>query len=88
MWVLADSTNGYFCKFEVYSGQQEGVELGLAVGVVKTLSQELKGRKHRVFFDNSFTSVQLLEDLAVDNTFGCGTARQNRKGFAPALKGC
>ena len=61
MWLLGESTNGYFCRFEVYTGKQG--QVGLGEHIVKTLTSELK-RKN--YFDNFFTSVKLLEDLLED----------------------
>ncbi len=86
VWVLGDSTNGYFSRFEVYTGKKDTRQVGLGEHVVKTLTSELKGKNHHVYFDNFFTSVKLLEDLLEDGIYGCGTARKDRKGFPPALK--
>ena len=86
VWVLGDSTNGYFSRFEVYTGRRESREEGLGAHVVKTLTSELKHKHHHVYFDNFFTNVQLLEQLEEDGIYSCGTARKDRKGFPPALK--
>ena len=76
VWVLADSTNGYFCRLQVYTGHQTSVERGLGARVVKDLSQDFYGKWHHVYFDNFFTSKQLLCDLESLGTYGCGTARK------------
>ena len=87
VWVLADSHNGYFKKFEVYSGKKgNSTEKGLGAKVVKSLTSELHRKNHHVFFDNYFTSVNLLEDLLADGIYACGTARKDRKGFPEMLK--
>ena len=87
VWVLADSHNGYFSRFEVYTGKKGNTaEKNLGVRVVKTLTAELKGKGHHVFFDNFFTNEQLLQDLMADDVYSCGTARKDRKGFPPVLK--
>ena len=86
VWALADSHNGYFHKFQVYTGKEGSGEKHLGQRVVKDLTRHLKGRNHHVFFDNFFTSEQLLRDLAEDNIFACGTARKDCRGFPPALK--
>ena len=49
VWVLADSSNGYFSKFEVYTGKGATAEKGLGMRVVKALTSELKGQNHHVF---------------------------------------
>ena len=87
VWVLSDSHNGYFSKFQVYTGKEGNrVEHGLGERVVKTLTAELQGKHHHAFFDNFFTSVKLVEDLLANGVYSCGTARKDRKGFPPTLK--
>ena len=86
VWVLGDSTNGYFSRFQVYMGREENREVGLGAHVVKSLTSDLKHKYHHVYFDNFFTSVQLLEQIEEDGIYGCGTARKDRRGFPPALK--
>ena len=87
VWVAADSTNGYFSRFEVYTGKKNNTtEHGPGARVVKTLTSDLKGKYHHIYFDNYFTTLKLLEDLEKDNTYACGTARKDRNGFPPQLK--
>ena len=87
VWVLADSHNGYFMKFQVYTGKEGNrVEHGLGERVVKTLTDGLQGQHHHVFFDNFFTSEKLMQDLLADGVYACGTARKDRKCFPPTLK--
>ena len=74
VWALADSHNGYFHKFQVYTGKEGSGEKHLGQRVVKDLTQHLKGKHHHVYFDNFFTSEQLLRDLAEDDIYACGTA--------------
>ena len=66
VWVLADSSNGYFSRFQVYTGRGEERVVGLGAHVVLKLTEELKHKNHHVYFDNFFTSYQLLEDLRED----------------------
>lgn len=78
VWVLADSDNGYFCKFEIYSGKKgDGVEKGHGARVVTDLTADLHGKYHHVLFDNFFTSSQLLHDLKVEGIYSCGTTRKD-----------
>ena len=87
VWVLGDSSNGYFSRLEVYTGKVgDSTETGLGARVVKTLTADLRDKNHHVFFDNFFNSFQLLLDLLDDGLYGCGTARSNRKGFPAELK--
>ena len=77
----------YWKRDPVYTGKQgDTVERGLPARVVKSLTEELKGQNYHVYFDNFFNSFELLNDLASDNIFACGTARSNRRGFPEALK--
>ena len=86
VWVLADSCNGYFHTLQVYTGKEGSGEKQLGQRVVKDLTRLLKGKNHHVFFDNFFTSEELLQDLLKDDIFACGTARKDRRGFPAALK--
>ena len=54
--------------------------------MVKKLTKDLKDKHHHVYFDNFFTSYQLLEDLQKDGIYRCGTARKDRKEFPSMLK--
>ena len=61
-------------------------EKGLGARVVKDLTSNLRGKYHHAFFDNFFTSVDLLVDLEKEGVYACGTARKDRRGFPTALK--
>ena len=57
MWVLADSSNGYFSHLEIYTGKKgDQVERGLGSQVVKELTNDFQGKWHNFYFDNFFTS--------------------------------
>ena len=85
--VRADSNNGYFSQFEVYTGKKKGaVEHQLGTRVVKDLTEDLQGKWHHAYFDNFFTSHNLLVDLERRGIYGCGTARKDRRGFPEELK--
>ena len=86
LWCRADSTNGYLCDFDVYTGKQpSGVQHGFGYTVVSKLCQNIKGKWYCVFFDSFVTSCKLIEDLYSDKILCCGTVRQGRKEFPPAL---
>ena len=53
---------------------------------MKTLTEPLKGKFHHVYFDNFFTSTELLTDLEKDGVYACWTARKDRLGFPEELK--
>ena len=86
VWVLGDSSNGYFVDFTVYTGKEGNVAVkGLGFQVVLSLAKQLQGKHHVVYFDNFFTSVELLEELLKWGLYACGTVRSNRKQFPKEL---
>ena len=70
----------------MYTGIEGNGEKQLGQRVVKDLTRFLKGKNHHVFFDNFFTSEELLQDLLKDDILACGTARKDHRGFPTALK--
>ncbi len=48
VWVLGDSANGYFSRFNVYTGKQKKRQFGLGEHVVKTLTNGLEKKNHHV----------------------------------------
>lgn len=86
IWSRAD-ISGYLCDFEVYTGKDgDRVQENLGATVVKKLTETLTGKNYHVYFDNYFTSVKLLEELAERNIYSCGTVRANRKGLPQLLQ--
>lgn len=77
-------------KFEVYqhsasTGRISG--LGMAGDVVMRLCDDIKHENHKVFFDNFFCSIPLIENLKDQGIYGSGTCRANRlKGANQKLK--
>ena len=49
------------------------------------LCKEIYGKYHKIYFDNFFTSVELIEDLYNHKTLSCGTVRSGRKNFPKEL---
>ena len=89
MWAEAEAENGYVSAFEVYTGKKgDSVEHGLGATVVKNLSNDLHHTYRHLYFDNFFSSVDLLLDLLRIGLYECGTLRTNRKGFPAELKPC
>ena len=88
VWVRADSTNGYACEFQVYVGRPHGVrtEVGLGKRVVLDLTQKLAGKRSHIYFDNYFTSVQLLQELLSRNLYGCGTIKSIAVGLPEVMR--
>ena len=89
VWVRADAVNGYFSTFDVYVGKPADgtvTEVGLGERVVLQLSEDLRGQKYQLYFDNFFTSCSLMETLTSQQLYGCGTTRPTRRGFPETLK--
>ena len=86
LWCLADN-DGYVYKFEVYEGKStdDRKQLGLGGGVVAKLTEHLKGRYHKIYFDNFFSSIPLCEYLRGNKILACGTIRTNRKDMPDLL---
>ena len=83
VWECADSSNGFVCDLEVYTGKQHDGNPGQGLGhrVVRNLTRPLVGKNHHVFVDNFFNSLTLAEDLLWDQIYICGTVRGNRQGI-------
>jgi len=87
VWVVADSANGYFLDLQVYVGKEDGErEHGLEESVVLRLTEQYRGKQHRVFCDNYFSSPTLFNELLQYGLYACGTVRQDRVGFPEALR--
>ena len=54
IWERADSSNGYVCNLQVYTGKQDGgvTEHGLGYSVVRELMEPFLHKYHHVFCDN------------------------------------
>ncbi|XP_049764577.1 piggyBac transposable element-derived protein 4-like [Schistocerca cancellata] len=84
-WVLAEKS-GYAWKLHIYIGKKDNaVEKKLGERVVKDLTENIKGKDHRVYFDNYFSSPDLLIDLKENKIHACGTVNPSRKSL-PMLK--
>ncbi|CAK1592870.1 unnamed protein product [Parnassius mnemosyne] len=84
-WVAASST-GYCYKFDLYCGKSlDSSDEPLGTRVVKSLLSKLDTdpKNHKVFFDNFFTSCNLLFDLRNLGYCATGTVRENRTKKCP-----
>ncbi len=81
VWVRAGVT-GYVYNFEVYQGKGGGrgqpSDLGACPDVVLRLCSDIKGKNFKVFFDNLFTTIPLIQRLRSDGIYSVGTIRKNR----------
>lgn len=79
--------SGYAYAFEIYSGQENDVnnrpldepDLGASSNVVLRLSRVIpKFKRHKIYFDNYFTSLPLMVHLHNQGILPLGTVRRNR----------
>lgn len=86
IWVCADK-EGYVSNFEIYTGKQtDKPETDLGKRVVLDMTKGLEGSGHHVYFDNYFTTTDLLLSLQENQIYACGTVRANRKNLPTGLK--
>ena len=85
VWCLADSLTGYLYNFDIYTGKEEEKQGTLGEYVVLQLISGIDLVKHRIFFDNFFTSISLLLHLKHKKVAATGTIRTNRKLFPEEL---
>lgn len=79
VWIRADEY-GYICEFQIYTGKVNNKsENLLGERVVKDLSRALVHKHYRIYFDNYFSSVDLMSCLRTDGILACGTVRKDRK---------
>ena len=93
VWLLAESKTGYIINYIIYTGKlsEENMDPELeghnqGYKVIMALMKPYLNLGHHVYFDNLFTSFELLEDLRQKDTYATGTARSNRKGYPPHIK--
>lgn len=80
--LVRAGASGYMYDFYVYAGKGEPdpeSNLQKSAQVVSKLCKDLPSdMKHKIFFDNWFTTVELLHYLKSKGLLGVGTIRQNR----------
>ncbi|CAG4979435.1 unnamed protein product [Parnassius apollo] len=82
LFAICD-VSGYGYKFEVYSGQENicadgEPQLGALSNVVVRLAREIPvNQNYRLFFDNYYTSLPLMEFLSHRGILALGTVRRN-----------
>jgi hypothetical protein len=80
VWVRS-GVSGYMYDFEIYQGahgHRPEKNLGLCADVVMRLSQNIQGKNHKLYFDNLFTTLDLLKALRDKDIYAVGTLRKNR----------
>ena len=79
-YQLCDSSNGYCCMFEIYTGVNPDLPSakGKTYDLVMRLMQPYLNVGRCLYVDNYYTSPTLFTDLYRLNTGACGTARYRR----------
>ena len=91
VWLLADVDSYYIPRFQVYLGKNHTNNdlfrrKGSGYYIVWTLGEPYLDNYRHFFFDNFFTSADLITALELRNTYACGTVRTNRRDFPADLK--
>ena len=90
VFLRNNSDSGYLQQFEIYLGKRGTVAKsshGVYFDIINRLTFRLRGKNHRIWFDNLYTSVPVLLHLQKHELWGCGTIRSNRK-YLPAEAKC
>jgi Transposase IS4 len=81
MWCL-NTTTGYLIQFEPYQGPGTvDIEKSLGMGgsvIVDLIAELPSDRPYRLYFDNLFTSLKLVDILTERGIGATGTVRVNR----------
>ena len=89
-YLRNDSETGYLQEFELYLGKRGPVDtksgFGIFFDVVDRLTSKIQFKNHRVFVDNLYTSVPIMQHLQRNGIYCCGTLRSNRKNIPPEIK--
>ena len=87
-WCRDDSKTGYLFQFDIYVGKKTAsLELGLSESDVMELTESLIGSRCRMFFDNFYTSPQLVYRLMKERKiYSCGTVKKRRRGLPKDMK--
>lgn len=82
IWVMTCARTGYMLSFKVYEGKEiSHVEGTLGERTVLHMSEPYHSKGYALYFDNFFSTIELLSNLLQKNTFACGTFRTNRKHY-------
>ena len=84
--MRAESSNGFVCDLDVYTGKDGAVTTNLGAKVVELLLRALVGGHYHLYFNNFFSSLPLFDSLLEDGLYICGTFRKDRKGISTDIK--
>ncbi|KAG5897325.1 hypothetical protein JTB14_022064 [Gonioctena quinquepunctata] len=87
VWVIADAKTENMLKFSVYECKSTGsVDDTLGARVVKDLWEKYIDKGYCLYFDNVFSTFDLVKGLLERKIFCCGTFRSDRKRYSCDLK--
>ena len=91
VWCRCDSKNSTSCylfRFEPYMGKKHTnvSNNGLYHDVVYRLCSDLKGSNVKLYFDNLYNSLALIQNLQRDGIWALGTIHSNRIGLHPNVQ--
>ena len=87
VWVLADATNGYVSRLQIYTGRTNSVSAkGLSSRVVLELIRGLEDRHYTLYMDNFYSSPMLFLLLYEMEVNAVGTVRSTRKFFPKSIE--
>ena len=79
--------NGITNDCQVYEGStKKSREANLSTAVIVGLAKYIYDKGHHLYYDNYFSSVDLVEELLHHETHYCGTARSSSRKYPAALK--
>lgn len=87
-YMICDATNGYTCKFKLYTGKSEipHSENGATYDLVMDMMRGFFGQGYILYMDNYYSSPYLYWDLWPLGCGASGTLRSNRKGVPQMVK--
>ncbi len=90
LFECCEAKTGWICGFDIYTGRTEATQFAylvteaedlrettrIVVGVLAQCGLLQKG--YHVYMDNYYNSPELMDELELLGTYGCGTVRKNR----------
>ena len=89
-FVLCESESGFIWNFCVYTGKETEfdkryLEFNISARIVLRLYSDLLDRGYRLYLDNWYISIPLIEKLRSHQTEVVSTIRKNRTGISSNL---
>ena len=71
IWALADSVNGYVYDFQIHKGKDGNRTASLGEHVIKDMVKDIHFSYRKFYFDNYFTTPDLLRYLYKKRNLCC-----------------